>query len=66
MGDTLPFVATAGPDGFTGFCCGRPHRQPGGSIDICLGMPPMDAEAGAGFVEVEIVGSPVKGHGPTR
>ncbi len=64
MGDTLPFVATAGPDGFTGFCCGRPHRQPGGSIDICLGMPPMDAEAGAGFVEVEIVGESGEGSRP--
>lgn len=64
MGDTLPFVATAGPEGFTGFCCGRPHRQPGGSIDICLGMPPMDAEAGAGFVEVEIVGESGEGSRP--
>ena len=64
MGDTLPFVATAGPDGFTGFCCGRPHRQPDGSIDICLGMPPMDAEAGAGFVEVEMVGESGEGSRP--
>ena len=64
MGDTLPFVATAGPDGFEGFCCGRPHRQPDGSIDICLGMPPMDAEAGAGFVEVEIVGESGEGSRP--
>lgn len=56
MGDTLPFIATQGPDGFRGFCCGRPHRVPGGSIEICLGMPPTDAGAGTGLVEVEIVG----------
>jgi serine/threonine protein phosphatase PrpC len=64
MGDTLPFVATTGPDGFWGFCCGRPHRQPDGSIDSCLGMPPMDAEARAGFVEVEIVGESGEGSRP--
>ena len=64
MGDTLPFVATAGPDGLSGFCCGRPHRSPDGSIDICLGMPPMDAEARAGFVEVEIVGESDNGSRP--
>lgn len=64
MGDTLPFVATAGRDGLKGFCCGRPHRQPDGSIDICLGMPPMDAEAGAGLVEVEIVGESGEGSRP--
>ena len=48
-GDTLPFVATAAPDGsgahggysrFGGYCAGRPHRNPDGSIDSCLGMPP--------------------------
>ena len=66
MGDTLPFVATEGPSGFGGFCCGRPHRIPGGSIEICLGMPPMDAEAsaGAGVVEVEIVGESGDGSRP--
>ena len=64
MGDSLPFVATAGPDGFSGYCCGRPHRQPGGSIDLCLGMPPIDAEAGAGLVEVEIVGESGEGSPP--
>ena len=56
MGDTLPFVATAGSAGFGGYCCGRPHRNPGGSIEICLGMPPLGADIGAGLVEVEIVG----------
>ena len=66
MGDTLPFVATAGADGFSGFCCGRPHRIPGGSIEICLGMPPTDASAGAGagLVEVEIVGESGDGERP--
>ena len=54
MGDTLPFIATAQAGGFSGFLCGRPHRIPGGSIEICLGMPPTDAESGP--VEVEIVG----------
>lgn len=56
MGDTLPFVATAGPDGFGGYCCGRPHRNSGGAIKICLGMPPLGTDIGAGLVEVEIVG----------
>ena len=56
MGDSLPFVATAGPDGFGGFCCGRPHRNPGGSIDVCLGMPPLGDDVGTGLVEVEIIG----------
>jgi len=64
MGDTLPFAATAGPDGLKGFCCGRPHRRPDGSIDVCLGMQPMDVEAGAGFVEVEIVGESGEGARP--
>lgn len=40
MGDTLAFAATEGPAGFGGSCRGRPHRNPGGSIEICLGMPP--------------------------
>ena len=64
MGDTLPFVATAGPDGFGGYCCGRPHRNADGSIDICLGMPPMDGDVGAGLVEVEIVGESGAGSRP--
>lgn len=64
MGDTLPFVATAGPDGFGGYCCGRPHRNADGSIDICLGMPPMDGNVGAGLVEVEIVGESGAGSRP--
>ena len=64
MGDSLPFVATAGPDGFSGYCCGRPHRHPGGSIDLCLGMPPMGADIGAGLVEVEIVGESGSGERP--
>ena len=64
MGDTLPFVASAGPDGFGGYCCGRPHRSPDGSIDICLGMPPMHGGEGAGLVEVEIVGESGAGSRP--
>ncbi len=64
MGDTLPFVATASPDGFGGYCCGRPHRSPDGSIDICLGMPPMHGGEGAGLVEVEIVGESGAGSRP--
>ena len=64
MGDTLPFVATASPDGFSGYCCGRPHRTPDGSIDICLGMPPMDGDVGAGLVEVEMVGESGAGSRP--
>ena len=74
MGDTLPFIATkAGRDGlggFSGFLCGRPHRVPGGSIEICLGMPPVDSRTGAstgtgtGQVEVEIVGESGAGSQP--
>ena len=64
MGDTLPFVATASPDGFSGYCCGQPHRTPDGSIDICLGMPPMDGDVGAGLLEVEIVGESGAGSRP--
>ena len=62
MGDTLPFIATASRDesggfsGFSGFLCGRPHRIPGGSIEICLGMPPAGNSLDTGSVEVEIVG----------
>lgn len=59
MGDTLPFLARAGADGgsgFHGFLCGRPHRIPGGSIDICLGMPPAGNSPDTGSVEVEIIG----------
>lgn len=62
MGDTLPFIATAQADGFSGFLCGRPHRIPGGSIKICLGMPPADAEPGP--VEVEIIGESGDGTRP--
>ena len=57
-------MATAEPDGFKGFCCGRPHRSADGSIDICLGMPPMDAEARAELIEVEIVGESGEGSWP--
>ena len=64
MGDTLPFVATAGPDGFGGYCCGHPHRSPDGSIEICLRMPPMHGGEGAGLVEVEIVGESGAGSRP--
>ena len=64
MGDTLPFLATAGPDGLGGFCCGRPHRIPGGSIEICLGMPPADEAQNAESVEVEIVGESGAGSRP--
>ena len=56
MGDTLPFLATARPGGFSGFLCGRPHRIPGGSIEICLGMPPTGQAPDIGSVEVEIIG----------
>ena len=56
MGDTLPFLATARLDGFSGFLCGRPHRVPGGSIEICLGMPPTGGSEDPGSVEVEIIG----------
>ena len=62
MGDTLPFIATAQAGGFSGFLCGRPHRIPGGSIEICLGMPPTDAEPGP--VEVEIIGESGDGTRP--
>ena len=67
MGDTLPFLATARPDafsGFSGFLCGRPHRIPGGSIEICLGMPPVGAALDAGSVEVEMVGESGDGTQP--
>ena len=56
MGDTLPFLANERPGGFSGFLCGRPHRIPGGSIEICLGMPPAGDSLDTGSVEVEIVG----------
>ena len=65
MGDTLPFVARAqgdGPGSFSGFLCGRPHRVPGGSIEICLGMPPAGSGTGTAPVEVEIIGE--SGAGP--
>ena len=61
MGDTLPFVATARAGGFSGFCCGHPHRMPDGSIEICLGMP---SGLGTDSVEVEIVGESGDGTQP--
>ena len=64
MGDTLPFIATASRGGFSGFLCGRPHRIPGGSIEICLGMPPAGGSADPGPVEVEIVGESGAGSRP--
>ena len=56
MGDTLPFVVKSGPGGFAGYCCGRPHRSPFGSIEVCLGMPPEDEASAAGPVEVDVTG----------
>ncbi len=64
MGDTLPFLANEGPDGFSGFICGRPHRIPGGSIEICLGMPPTGPDASSGSVEAEIIGESGDGGRP--
>lgn len=64
MGDTLPFIATAQAGGFSGFLCGRPHRIPGGSIEICLGMPPAGDSLDTGSVEVEIIGESGAGSQP--
>ena len=64
MGDTLPFLANEGSGGFSGFLCGRPHRIPGGSIEICLGMPPTGSGASPGSVEVEIIGESGDGTRP--
>ena len=64
MGDTLPFIATAQAGGFSGFLCGRPHRVPGGSIEICLGMPPAGDSLDTGSVEVEIIGESGAGAQP--
>ncbi|MCY4666006.1 MAG: protein phosphatase 2C domain-containing protein [Acidimicrobiaceae bacterium] len=71
MGDTLPFMARGRMDGnsaFSGFMCGRPHRIPGGSIEICLGMPPANsgtsASTGTGMVEVEMIGESGAGSQP--
>ena len=55
MGDTMPFVVWSGPDGYTGSCCGSPHRSPYGSIEICLGEPSPDGGPDGGPVEVEMV-----------
>ena len=55
MGDTIPFVVKSGPGGFTGYCCGVPHRSPTGSISVCLGLPPDDGGYDAGLVEVDVV-----------
>ena len=60
MGDTLPFVVWAREGGFGGHCFGLPHRNPDGTIEICLGMPP----GAAGLLhepveaEVEIAAEP--------
>ena len=64
MGDTLPFLANQKSDGFSGFLCGRPHRIPGGSIEICLGMPPADPGGGTGHIEVETIGESGAGSRP--
>ena len=56
MGDTMPFVAWLGPDGYSGSCCGRPHRDPYGFIRVCLGQPPEDGGHDAGPVDVETAG----------
>ena len=64
MGDTLPFLANRGTGGFSGFLCGRPHRIPGGSIEICLGMPPAGNELASGPVQVEIIGESGDGTRP--
>ena len=55
MGDTMPFVVWRGPDGYSGSCCGRPHRDPYGFIRICLGQPPEGGGHDAGPVDVEMV-----------
>lgn len=55
MGDTMPFVVWLGPDGYSGSCCGRPHRDPYGFIRVCLGQPPEDGGRDAGPVDVEMV-----------
>ena len=60
MGDTIPFAVRSGPDGFTGYCCGLPHRDPFGSIRSCLGMPPEDDGFGTGLIDVDMVG-PLEG-----
>ena len=56
MGDTIPFVVRSGPDGFTGYCCGLPHRDPFERITACLGMLPEDDGFGDGFLELDMVG----------
>ncbi len=53
MGDTMPFVVWSGQDGYTGSCCGSPHRSPYGSIEICLGLPSEEEGQGAWSIEVE-------------
>lgn len=54
-GDTMPFVVWLGPDGYSGSCCGRPHRDPYGFIRVCLGQPPEDGGHDAGPVDVDMV-----------
>lgn len=56
MGDTMPFAVWAGPGGYTGSCCGSPHRDPYGYITACLGQPPEDEAQDAELVEVEMAG----------
>ena len=55
MGDTVPFVASAGSGGFGGYCCGRPHRNFDGSISVCLGMPADAQDRVEGQMDVEIL-----------
>ncbi len=54
MGDTMPFAVWSGPDGYTGNCCGAPHRDRYGRIRRCLGQPPEGMCPDAGLVEVEM------------
>lgn len=54
MGDTMTFVLRSGQDGYTGSCCGPPHRSPFGGIEICLGLPPEDEGYDTGPTEVGI------------
>ena len=58
MGDTLPFVASAAPGGYSGYCAGRPHRNPDGTIDACLGMPPEPGAPVSAHSQVEFAEEP--------
>ena len=55
MGDTMPFAVWSGSDGYTGSCCGDPHRGYFGGIERCLGLPPEDEGQDGGLVDVEIL-----------